>query len=108
MATDNFDAVEAAWFTIDENFYDLYNAAPPERRIELTALRDSARDTYWKAVEDGLAAGDAMVARTRQELKEAHEELKQLLAEMESFSAVVDALTNVVKLAAALVTLAGL
>ena len=108
MADNNSDAVEQAWFTIDENFDTVYNAAPAEARPELKALRDSARDAYWKAVEDGLAAGDGMVASTRAELNEAHEELKRLIEEMESLTAVVNAMAQVVKLAAALVTLASI
>jgi hypothetical protein len=107
MADNTFDEVEQAWFTIDENFDGLYRAAPnDEARTHLRELRDSARDAYWRAVEDGLAAGDALVAKTRKELKEAHEELKRLIEEMEGFSQVVEALGQVVKLAAALVTLA--
>lgn len=107
MANENFDAVEAAWFTIDENFSVLYAAAPDdEARRELTEQRDSARDAYWKAVEDGLAAGDALVKKTRDQLKDANEELKRLIEEMERFSALLESITKVVQLAAALVTLA--
>jgi predicted nucleic acid-binding Zn-ribbon protein len=108
MASQSFDDVERAWFTIDQNFHDLYAAAGNDaEREQLTQMRDSARDTYWKAVADGLAANDAMVVDTRKQLEAAQAQLDASIADMQNFSETIDRIAQVVRLAAALVTLAG-
>lgn len=103
---DTLQTIEDAWFAIDSDFEAMYDAAPPNRKTELRELRDSARDAYWMADEQRLRAGDAMVSRTRSELKAATEELKAIIEDMDDFTQYIETLTKVVNLLGALVTFA--
>jgi len=106
MANANLDQIKRIYDLIDDNFDALFAKGDPKQKARLTALRDSARDAFWKAVAENLSDDHDLVTETLQELQAANDKVEQSVKTLQNIAAVLDLVTQGVKLAAALVTLA--
>ncbi len=108
MSGETLEQIARTFFSIDERMDELSAlASTPEEHAQLRGARDAARDTYWAAVAKRLEDNNPMVASTRASLATANEKLSEEIGKMESFAAIINAISSAVRLAAALVTMAG-
>ena len=102
----NLAEIQKTYHLIDDNFDTIYAKCDPGQKTQLMALRDSARDTFWRAAADNLSVDHAIVANTIDELSTTNDQLSQDVQSLADIAGFLDTLTQGVKLAAALATLA--
>ena len=104
---DNKKAIADTFLTLDRNFSKLYAACTTDaERMQLTALRDGARDTFWAAQAKSLSDSHEVVVQLREQLNAAN---SQVVAQLQGLIQIVQALkliAEAVKTAAALASLA--
>jgi hypothetical protein len=105
-ADDNLVEIRRIYQAIDDHFDALYAQCNATQKTQLTALRDSARDAFWRAISANLADDHGLVVQTFNELQVTNNQLDTDLKSLQDISGCLQTLTEGVKLAAALVTLA--
>jgi hypothetical protein len=100
---DSFEAIKAAWFSIRDNFGELYmRATTDDQRHNLVADRDGARDAFYVALNGKFQEEDAFVAKTKKQLSDARAGLEAELKSLKNVKHALDLVSSVVKLMAAL------
>lgn len=102
----NLAEIQKTYQLIDDNFDAIYSKCDASQKTHLIALRDAARDTFWRAAADNLSVDHAVVAHTIEDLSSTNDKISQDLASLSNIASFLDTLTQGVKLAAALATLA--
>ena len=103
----NLAEVKKTYQLIDDNFYALYaKCTSDDQKTNLIALRDAARDAFWKAVAANLTDNHGVVTQTYSDLQAANDQIQKDIDGLKDVSDCLETLTEAVKLAGALVTLA--
>jgi hypothetical protein len=102
----NLAEIKKTYHLIDDNFDTIYAKCDASQKAKLIALRDAARDTFWRAIADNLSVDHDIVAHTVNELTSTNTQIEQDLTSLANVTSFLDTLTQGVKLAAALATLA--
>jgi|ERR1017187_32318 prefoldin subunit 5 len=102
----NLAEIKKTYQLIDDNFDTVYAKCDPDQKTKLVALRDAARDAFWRAAAENLSDNHNVVAQTIDELQTTNNQIQSDVQSLKNVSSFLDNVTQGVKLAAALVTLA--
>jgi|ERR1039458_2229640 hypothetical protein len=102
----NLAEIKKIYHLIDDNFDPVYAKCKPDQKTHLVALRDAARDVFWRAAAENLTDNHEVVAQTIDELKTTNNKIQKDVKFLKDVSVFLDTVTQGVKLAAALATLA--
>jgi hypothetical protein len=102
----NLAEIKKTYQLIDDNFDAIYAKCDPGQKTTLIALRDSARDAFWRAAAANLSDDHDVIAQTYDELQATNNQLQNDVQALQDVSGFLDTLAQGVKLAGALVTLA--
>jgi len=107
--SDIASVLQEPFLKIDTQYEQLWDACTDSsQRQELKALRDAARDVFWKAAVIAVEPGNVLVEKLHIELKESNSKIQGMLAAIKDIVGTIQFLTEVVKLAASLATLVGI
>ena len=99
--------IKQTYDLLDDNFDAIYvKCVTPDQKTMLIALRDAARDAFWRAVAEHLSDNHAVIALTINELQDTNTKIQADVETLSNISDFLDTVTQGVKLAGALVTLA--
>jgi hypothetical protein len=102
----NLVEIKRTYQLLDDNFDAVYAKCDPGQKTQLIALRDAARDAFWRAVAENLSDNHDVVAQTVNDLQTTNNQIQNDVQSLKSVASFLDTVTEGVKLAAALVTLA--
>jgi hypothetical protein len=102
----NLAEIKKTYHLIDDNFDAIYGKCNDDQKKTLIALRDAARDAFWRAAAENLTDNHDVVAQTIDELKTTNNQIQKDVKSLKDVSSFLDTVTEGVKLAAALATLA--
>jgi hypothetical protein len=99
--------IKRTYDLIDSNFDAAYQKCETDdQRKQLVALRDSARDAFWKSIAENLSDNHALIDKSLNDLKTTNDNIQAAVKSLQNISAFLNMVTQGVTLAAAVVTLA--
>jgi type I site-specific restriction endonuclease len=104
----NFKAIADFWLMLRDKGGDFSDACTPAQRKQFVAIRDSARDAFFKAANTRLEDNNALIEQIRKDLKTTTGQLKTALDNLTMIEETLKKLAEAVKLAASIVTLAAI
>jgi hypothetical protein len=108
MQTKYLAEVETTYDLLEENFDALYERCESlEQRQLLRGLHSSARDAYWRAVATAMQDGNQIVREIYTDLVDANQQIKLMIVNLQVVDALLSLARQAVRLAAALISLAG-
>jgi hypothetical protein len=103
----NLSEIKRTYDLININFDAAYQKCDTDaQRKQLVALRDSARDAFWKSIAANLSDNHVLIEKSLNDLKTTNDKIQDAVKSLKDISAFLNMVTQGVTLAAAVVTLA--
>jgi hypothetical protein len=102
----NFETVKKFWHLVDAQSHDMLANLTGDNRRLFQAIRDGARDAYFRAINEQLEDNNALISQVRAELDALTGTLEAELQTITAIETTLNKLVDAVKLASSLVSLA--